>query len=507
MTALRMYNPPPRPVRLLFKSKRIPQRREWHGYDISIETPHGDTRHWFDPHTNESGVTFNHYDYGYLRLTGGHDGDHVDVYLGPLPDTAENVYVVRQMKGPDFNRYDEDKCMVGFGSEAEARQAYLAHYDRPGFLGRVDTYTVEDFLRLIEGTHRAPGPVGGLDAVSDLHPQVLEKSQGYPVGTVRDWKGGKYKKQPDGAWSLIEGGPQHSARLFSGHRIEGEHGHEVHLLPGDSTETRTAALDAAPIGTVLRVGFGAQQATYRKDVAKAWAKSYPPGKPFQPVADIGADVDEHTTKTGQAPTVMTHSSAEPPKTLLSPPAELPEFERKVRQAEATIFTHPHERALVFDETGKVIFHREGTRGSIKFEPAQLKTLADKTFTHNHPGTGGSFSPADVSVAIAANLREIRACGTNTGFMGSGQYVHRFIRPAGGWSALNGKVDAALSSMFGQKAPASAHLAQKMNVIATALFKIESVKPSSTEVDIAHRVWTRIAAMTGVKYFRNDVSGG
>jgi hypothetical protein len=41
--------------------------------------------------------------------------------------------------------YDEDKAMLGFDSEAEARAAYLKQYDRPGFLGSVDAMEIETF--------------------------------------------------------------------------------------------------------------------------------------------------------------------------------------------------------------------------------------------------------------------------------------------------------------------------------------------------------------------------
>ncbi|MEK7766014.1 MAG: hypothetical protein AAB368_07225, partial [bacterium] len=65
--------------------------------------------------------------YGYIRTTEGADGDHVDCYIGPDPD-AQDAYVVRQ-RDPRTGKYDEDKVMLGFGSEAEARAAFLAARD------------------------------------------------------------------------------------------------------------------------------------------------------------------------------------------------------------------------------------------------------------------------------------------------------------------------------------------------------------------------------------------
>ena len=52
------------------------------------------------------------YDYGYI--SGSKGVDEVDVYLGTYLDTAEMVYVVHQRKYGDWDKYDEDKCLLGF---------------------------------------------------------------------------------------------------------------------------------------------------------------------------------------------------------------------------------------------------------------------------------------------------------------------------------------------------------------------------------------------------------
>lgn len=145
----------------LIKGYPIARKFKWKGLDVSIETPAGSVRNWYDPFTKSGGQTYMLYDYGYLRGTEGSDGDQVDVYFGPEPDTAHFVYVVRQMKGPDYRYSDEDKCMVGFCNEAAARDAYLAHYTDERFLGAMDTYPVAEFVRLVKQTKKAPGPVGG----------------------------------------------------------------------------------------------------------------------------------------------------------------------------------------------------------------------------------------------------------------------------------------------------------------------------------------------------------
>jgi hypothetical protein len=66
------------------------------------------------------------HDYGFIDGCIGSDGDEVDCYLGP-DESASFVYVVHQTKAPEFTKHDEDKVLLGFGSEADAKAAYLAH--------------------------------------------------------------------------------------------------------------------------------------------------------------------------------------------------------------------------------------------------------------------------------------------------------------------------------------------------------------------------------------------
>lgn len=128
----------------LEKSRKLHARLVFQDFQISIENRKGSVRHWYDPHTDTKGKTKMLYPYGYIRLTEGTDGDHVDVFIGPN-ENAKNVYVVHQMKAPSFKEFDEDKCMLGFDSAAEAKEAYLKHFDRPDFFGSMTTMTVDEF--------------------------------------------------------------------------------------------------------------------------------------------------------------------------------------------------------------------------------------------------------------------------------------------------------------------------------------------------------------------------
>jgi DNA-directed RNA polymerase specialized sigma subunit len=124
---------------------------------ISVENKAGSYRTWYDKAEQREGKTKQLYDYGYIRGTLGTDGDHVDVYVGPN-EAAKFVYVIDQMKGPDFTKFDEQKVMLGFDSDTEARTAYLAHFDSSKFFGSLRPMGVADFKRCVlnKENHGAP---------------------------------------------------------------------------------------------------------------------------------------------------------------------------------------------------------------------------------------------------------------------------------------------------------------------------------------------------------------
>ena len=70
----------------------------------------------------------NHH-YGYIKLTEGVDGDHVDVFIKPGTKKLSNIYVVNQVD-PKTQKFDEHKCMLGFNNLGEAKKAYLSNYEK-----------------------------------------------------------------------------------------------------------------------------------------------------------------------------------------------------------------------------------------------------------------------------------------------------------------------------------------------------------------------------------------
>ncbi|ATI15646.1 hypothetical protein [Bordetella phage vB_BbrM_PHB04] len=146
---------PPTPAQAEAGNYKKP-RVKWNGLEIAIENPAGSVRE------GKGWRTKMKYDYGYVCRSEAVDGDEVDVYLGPELETAPTVYVVHQRKYGEWAKYDEDKCMLGFPSEAAARAAYLEHYDDPRFLGPITAMPVDEFVTKVRATRDKPAMIKAL---------------------------------------------------------------------------------------------------------------------------------------------------------------------------------------------------------------------------------------------------------------------------------------------------------------------------------------------------------
>lgn len=112
------------------------------GLDISIENPRGSVRSG----TDANGKTWSHEmsdHYGYIRRTSGGDGEQIDVYVGPKPE-SEKVYVVDQIH-QDSGKFDEHKAMIGFDSEKQAVDAYRLNFDKGWKVGPVHAMSMDEF--------------------------------------------------------------------------------------------------------------------------------------------------------------------------------------------------------------------------------------------------------------------------------------------------------------------------------------------------------------------------
>jgi hypothetical protein len=113
-----------------------------HGLNISIENPRGSVRSG----TREDGSTWSHEmsdHYGYIKRTEGADGEHVDTYIGPKPE-SKKVYVVDQLD-QKTGGFDEHKAMLGYTSKKDAIAAYKSNFDDGWKVGPVHTMDIAAF--------------------------------------------------------------------------------------------------------------------------------------------------------------------------------------------------------------------------------------------------------------------------------------------------------------------------------------------------------------------------
>lgn len=126
---------------------KLQGHRKFQGLRIAVENRKGSVRKGVDKDGKPWRTEMKH-PYGYIKGTKGADGEEVDCYVGPRKD-ATHAHVVHQHKA-DGKGYDEDKVMLGFASKQEAKDAYLAHYNSPKFLGPMKSVPMERFKQLVE---------------------------------------------------------------------------------------------------------------------------------------------------------------------------------------------------------------------------------------------------------------------------------------------------------------------------------------------------------------------
>jgi phage gp29-like protein len=125
------------------------KRYEFQGFAIAVENPAGSIRVWKDDASNVIGSTQMLYDYGFFEGVMAHDGEELDVYVGPDAGAAD-VHVVHQQRKPDYKVYDEDKVFIGFPDAAAAKAAFCAHRDDgDAAFGGMSVVPLEAFRRKV----------------------------------------------------------------------------------------------------------------------------------------------------------------------------------------------------------------------------------------------------------------------------------------------------------------------------------------------------------------------
>jgi hypothetical protein len=112
----------------------------YHALPVRIETPKGGTR---------SGPGWTRTlpaAYGFIEGTTGADGDSIDCYVGPDPESS-NVYVVDQYK-LDGKSFDEHKVMLGYLTQEAAVADYMAgHHLSDRVFAAMTRFTMPQFRK------------------------------------------------------------------------------------------------------------------------------------------------------------------------------------------------------------------------------------------------------------------------------------------------------------------------------------------------------------------------
>lgn len=164
-------------------SYKLEGRTTFQGLQISIENGVGSVRKGVDKVTGKPWRTVMRHPYGYIRLTEGVDGDHVDCFIGPNKD-ATHAYVIHQ-NDPNTGKYDEDKVMLGFDSAEAAKKAYFQNYDRPeAFFDSIEAIPMEDFKKKAHATKERPAKIAAQqqNAKFEAQLQLFAKPQSAPGG-------------------------------------------------------------------------------------------------------------------------------------------------------------------------------------------------------------------------------------------------------------------------------------------------------------------------------------
>ncbi|MFM0227864.1 defense against restriction DarA-related protein [Paraburkholderia dipogonis] len=132
-----------------------------HDLDIAIENPRCSIREGTSadgtPWANRMAAH-----YGYFIGTVGADGDGVDVFIGPYPE-SKRVWVINQMIG---GRFDEHKVMLAFPDADNAKAAYVNSYTRDwkGF-GSMVAMNLSDFKQWLGTNPQTPAVEKPVDKI------------------------------------------------------------------------------------------------------------------------------------------------------------------------------------------------------------------------------------------------------------------------------------------------------------------------------------------------------
>jgi len=149
---------------------------ELNGVKVVIENPRGSVRRGVGADGKPWETKMAHH-YGEIVGTEGADGDRVDVFIGDRP-ASNKIFVIDQVN--QDGTFDEHKLVFGAVSEADARQTYLANYDKGWTgLGAIKELPLADLKTWLKDHAKKPAAESGMGAI-----QVRVKGKTYTVSAV-----------------------------------------------------------------------------------------------------------------------------------------------------------------------------------------------------------------------------------------------------------------------------------------------------------------------------------
>lgn len=143
-----------------------------------------------------------------------------------------------------------------------------------------------------------------------------------------------------------------------------------------------------------------------------------------------------------------------------------------------------ETGVLFDKNGNVVIDKRGAKYSVEFTDEECAKMKDCIFTHNHPRgwqepekslgrIGNSFSPADMYLAIAHNVSEMRAVTPN--------YTFAMKRPEEGWGITISKFEKLVNREN-----------NKLRAEFTSRINNNTLSPTMASAIHYHILWKRVA---------------
>jgi hypothetical protein len=326
---------------------------DYHALPVRIESAEGSARTGVTP-TGKSWHTIMPADYGFIEGVSGADGDSLDCYVGPFPE-SNNVYVVDQ-HDLDGNGFDEHKVMLGYHTEESAKEDYMAgHHLSSKTFAAITAFTMPMFRRWMS-TADLTQPCDDLSAkAADAK---FEES--------------KHPRQDDGKFGTK--GVSSSVSLPRGmeHVTKGEHKTGTSLMKELLATKKYSDKDVAQAcNAVMGTKFGPQMIKFVKD--KMWLET-PEGKAS--VAAKKAGIQANSAKIAEA---------------AKAPVAQAKLDAVIIQAEKANYKTMYVSAQ--DSTGKKTFFKVGVPDGLNTQDTAKKVAEKQGLTFVNFGEFSASKPA------------------------------------------------------------------------------------------------------------------